>query len=131
VTKKILNLVVGTLAFGAIVAFISRLLWPELPVPLFCMVASGLCLIPAVVTLIWANRPSERLPENQLLIVVGGTAVRMMLVLGVGLILYYRIPVFERMSFWITILIFYLFTLAFEMVLLLSGPLKQPGGKQI
>jgi hypothetical protein len=131
VTKKILNLVVGTLGFAVLVAFISSYLWPEMPIPLFSLVASCLCLVPTLVTLVWASWPGNRLPEHQMLMILGGTAVRMTLVFGVGLLLYYTVPAFERMSFWIVILVFYLFTLGLEIALLLSGPANQPNGKQI
>jgi hypothetical protein len=49
----------------------------------------------------------------------------MVIVLAVGLLLYSTVPVFERMSFWIVILVFYLFTLALEIALLVSGPANQ------
>jgi len=131
VRKKIINLVVGTLAFGGAVALVSHYLWPDVPIPLFCLIGAGLCLIPTVATLIWASGTADRNPESRLLIVLGGTAVRMALVLGVGLLLYYMVPGFERMSFWIVILIFYLLTLGLEVWILVSGPLEQAEGKQL
>jgi hypothetical protein len=131
VTKKILNLVAGTLGFAVVVAFFSHYLWPELPIPLFSFVASVLCLVPTLVTLLWASWPGNQLPEHQMLMILGGTAVRMTVVFGLGLLLYYTVPAFERMSFWIVILVFYLFTLGLEIALLLSGPSNQPKGKQI
>jgi hypothetical protein len=130
VTKKIANLIVGTLGFAVVVAFISRYLWPEMPIPLFSIVASLLCLVPTLATLVWASRPGNQLPEHQMLMILGGTAVRMTVVFGVGLLLYYTVPTFERMSFWIVVLVFYLFTLSLEIALLLNGP-NQPKGKQI
>jgi hypothetical protein len=125
VRKKIVKLVLGTLAFGGAGAIVSRYLWPEVPIPLFSMVAAGLCLVPTVVTLVWASRIGNRNPENQLLMVLGGTAVRMALVLAVGLLLYYTVPSFGRMSFWIVILVFYLFTLGLEVAILVSRSLDQ------
>jgi len=131
VKKKILNLIGLTLAFGAAVAFASRQLWPDMPIPLYSLVAAGLCLVPAVVTLIWASRGANRLPEDQLLIVLGGIATRMLLVLGVGLALYYTVSTFGRMSFLIVVLIFYLFTLGIEVILLVSGLANQEKGSRI
>ena len=118
--KKIVNLIVGTLAFGGALAIVSHYLWPDVPIPLFSLVAAGLCLVPTVITLVWAGRTGSQSPENQLFIVLGGTAVRMVLVLAVSLILYYTVPSFERMSFWIVILVFYLFTLSLEVWILLG-----------
>lgn len=123
-TKKIYTLIVGTLAFGGAAALASRYFWPDVPIPLFCLVAAIMCLVPTVATLIWACRTSNRQPEQQLLLVLGGTAVRMVLVLAVGLLLYFTVPAFERMSFWIVVLVFYLFTLGLEIALLLSGSVK-------
>ena len=129
--KKIVNLVVGTLAFGGAVAMVSHYLWPDVPIPLFCLIGAGLCLVPTVATLIWARRAAERNPESRLLMVMGGTAFRMALVLGVGLLLYYKVPGFERISFWIVILVFYLFTLGLEVWTLVGRPLEQTEGKQV
>ena len=112
-------------------AFASRQLWPDMPIPLYSLVAAGLCLVPAVVTLIWASRGANRLPEDQLLIVLGGIATRMLLVLGVGLALYYTVSTFGRMSFLIVVLIFYLFTLGIEVILLVSGLANQEKGSRI
>jgi hypothetical protein len=131
VRKKIVNLVVGTLAFGSAVAIVSHYLWPDVPIPLFSLVATGLCLVPTVITLIWASAAAERNPESRLLMALGGTAVRMALVLGVGLLLYYTVPGFERISFWIVILVFYLFTLGLEVWILVGGPLEQAEGKRL
>jgi hypothetical protein len=131
VRKKIVNLVIGTLAFGGAVAIVSRYLWPDVPIPLFCLIGAGLCLVPTVATLVWASAAADRNPESRLLIVLGGTAVRLALVLGLGLLLYYTVPGFERMSFWIVILVFYLFTLGLEVWTLVGRPLEQTEGKQI
>jgi hypothetical protein len=126
VNKKIYTLIVATLAFGAAGALASRFVWPDVPIPLFCLVAAGLCLAPTVATLIWTSRTSNRQPEELLLLVLGGTAVRMVIVLGVGLLLYSTVPVFERMSFWIVVLVFYLVTLGLEIALLVSNRINSP-----
>jgi len=131
VRKKIINLVVGTSAFAGTGAIVSHYLWPDVPIPLFSPVAAALCLVPTVITLAWASRSGTRNPESQLLMVLGGTALRMALVLSVGLLLYYTVPGFERMSFWIVILVFYLFTLGLEVWLLVGWPREQEERKQI
>ena len=78
--KKIVNLVVGTLAFGGAATLVSRYLWPDVPIPLFSLVAAALCLVPTVISLVWADRTGGQNSENQLLMVLGGTALRMALV---------------------------------------------------
>ena len=123
--NKILNLIGGTLALGVSVTILSRYFWPDLPIPLYSLVAAGLCLVPSAITMMWASRTGSRNPENALLLVFGGTALRMALVLAVSLLLFYTVPIFARMSFWIVILVFYLFTLGLEIALLVSGPLNQ------
>ena len=129
-TKKIYSLIVGTLALGGAAAWASSYLWPGVPIPLFSLVAAGLCLIPTMVTLAWATRTGNQNPESQLLMVLGGTAVRMTLVLAVGLLLYYTVPTFGRLSFWIVLLVFYLFTLGLEVALLVNESLDQKERKQ-
>jgi hypothetical protein len=84
-------------------------------------VAVGLCLLPTVFTLLWADWASQQAPEQQLTMVLGGTGVRMGLVLGVGLLLYLLVPYFQQQSFWLWLLVFYLFTLALEMVLIVKS----------
>jgi hypothetical protein len=130
VTKKISSLILGTLTFGGAAALASRYLWPDVPIPLYSLVAAGLCLFPSVVTLICASRIGNRQAEQELLMVLGGTAVRMTFVLAVSLLLYYTVPTFGRMSFWIVILVFYLFTLGLEIALLVSGRIDQKKEKQ-
>jgi hypothetical protein len=119
VKQRALTLVVSALTFGGAIVFISRILWPDVPVPLYSAVALSLCLVPTLVTLIWAGWALNQAPEQQLLTILGGTGLRMVLVLGIGLALYQLVPTFHRASFWIVILIFYLFILALEVVLLL------------
>src|SRR5262249_10512901 len=111
-------------------AILSRYVWPDVPIPFYSLVAAALCLVPAVVTMMWANRTENRNSDNALLVVLGGTVVRMTLVLAVSLLLFYTVPIFARMSFWIVILVFYLFTLALEITLLVSG-MKTEKGKEM
>jgi hypothetical protein len=61
--------------------------------------------------------------------VMGGTAVRMVAVFGGGLILYYLDRYFSHASFWICVVVFYLFTLTLEMVILVgrhASPRQMP-----
>jgi hypothetical protein len=94
---------------------------------LFSTVGYLLCLVPAVATLVWAGRSVQRTPEQHLLLVLGSTGVRLFFVLGVGLALFLSVPEFHRPAFWIWVGLFYLFTLALEVTLVVSA---QPAGEQ-
>src|SRR5262249_60056255 len=95
----------------------------------FSGIALLLCLVPTGVTLLWAGWSLRRSPEHQLLMVLGGTGVRMFFVLAAGLVLYFQVPYFQAQSFWIWVLVAYLFTLALEVSLVLSGR-SNPAGEQ-
>jgi hypothetical protein len=92
-------------------------------------VAVGLCLLPTALTLAWASWAFRQAPEQQMVMLLGGTGVRMAVVLGVGLILYSGVPAFQQNGFLVWLLVFYLFTLALEMVLLVAG--RPPAGDQV
>jgi len=83
-------------------------------------VALALCLIPAVATMAWALR-ADTSPESQLLMILGGTGVRMGIVLGGGLLLTRLLPEHFPGAFWIWLVVFYLFILGLEMTLLVRG----------
>jgi hypothetical protein len=84
-------------------------------------VAVALCLLPASATMLWAHWAYRRAPEQQLWMVLGGGGVRMGVVLGVGLGLYVLVPYFNDPGFWVWLLLFYLLTLALEVVLVVRG----------
>ncbi|MBY0525993.1 MAG: hypothetical protein K2R98_21545 [Gemmataceae bacterium] len=119
---------VGTLlaisaAMWAALAFPARMKWGDSAL-LLSGVAALLCLVPTTLTLIWASWARDQQPNQQLLLVVGGTGIRMFIVLGVGLGLYQTVDYLQEQgpyAFWGWILVFYLFTLALEVVLLLVG----------
>ncbi|MFL5243745.1 MAG: hypothetical protein ACJ8FY_16715 [Gemmataceae bacterium] len=138
--KRFLLLIVGSLLFWLLVAILahqfnslSLYLFPERaitlpegyvgnPAVVFSLSAVLICLIPTTGTLYWGMRALQGSPEQQLTLVMGGTGIRMLFVLLVGLALYKLVPYYEaNQGFWIWLLVFYLFTLALEMALLLSG----------
>jgi hypothetical protein len=90
-------------------------------------VALALSLVPAVATLIWADRVWKNSPEMQLLAALGGSGVRMAIVLGVGACLYFQYPETFSAAFLVWLLIFYLVFLALEMTLLLRPGKSLPG----
>jgi hypothetical protein len=80
-------------------------------------VAALLCLLPTSATLLWCDLVLGKSPEQQLAAVMGGTGIRMVFVVGIGMVLYYQVPGFKAASFWLWIIVFYLATLTLEMIL--------------
>src|SRR5262249_57734777 len=92
----------------------------------YSAVAVVLCVVPAAATLLWAGWVSRHSPEQELLMVLGGTGVRMFVVLGVALALFLFVPFFGEPSFLLWIAAFYLLTLALEVTLVVRG--RSSGG---
>ncbi|MBM4068396.1 MAG: hypothetical protein FJ271_05560 [Planctomycetes bacterium] len=82
--------------------------------------AAGLCLLPALATLIWSQRAGTSM-EARLLSLVGGTGLRMMFVLGGGFGLTRLLPDWFDWTFWIWLMVFYIFTLGLETTLLVKS----------
>jgi Mitochondrial pyruvate carriers len=127
VIRGLLWLIGGTVVFWGLVTYPARLLaehnqWerPELTI-LWSETAALLCLVPTALTLIWTRWAYKAQPEQQLLAVFGGTTVRMAVVIAVGLVLFLSVKEFEYQRFWIFVIVYYLFTLALEMVLIVRG----------
>ena len=119
--KKSLSLLVGgSVIFWLITFYPALLLGGEYEV-VFEAVAGVLCLFPTAATLIWCHKALKGAAQQQLLAVLGGTAVRMVFVIGAGMVLYHLFPYFHHEGFWIAVIIFYLFTLTLEMKLILAG----------
>ena len=108
-----------TLAVWAVVAYPARVLGGDVAL-VYSAVAAGLCLAPTVATMLWAGWAAKQSPDLQLITVLGGTGLRMGIVLGVGLLLHSFIPYFAQQSLWVWLLVFYLLTLAVEVVLLVK-----------
>jgi hypothetical protein len=69
-------------------------------------------------TLAWWQR--QKSPSQQLVLVLGGTGVRLAFVLLAGVALYAAVPALQHDGFWLWLVIFYLLTLAMESKLLLA-----------
>jgi hypothetical protein len=98
-------------------------LWGNDMLPLSA-IAMSLCLTPTLLTLLWGVWAQEQTPEQQLLMILGGTGVRLFIVLGVGLGLSLGVPYFQEANlypFWTWVLVFYLFTLFLEVLILVLG----------
>jgi hypothetical protein len=115
--KQLGFLIAGTLAFWAVVAYPARLLWGDSAL-LFSATAGLLCLVPTVLTLAWYLKAFHGAPETQLLAALGGTAMRMVVVVGIGMILFHTVPELHYQRFWLWLLAFYLFTLTVEITLI-------------
>jgi len=119
-TRRLGWLIAGSLAFWAAVAYPARQLWGHQAF-VYSLTAVGLCLVPAVATLAWSQRALRGPPEQQLLLVLGGTGFRMLFVLGAALALYGLVAYFRSEGFWLWVLLFYLVTLALEIGLMLAS----------
>jgi hypothetical protein len=113
VKKSLTLLLTGSLGFWILVVYPAHLLWGE-PAVLFSAVAGLLCLVPAALTLVWCQWAFRGAPEQQLLAVMGGTGVRLLFVIGLGMTLYLSLPEFHHAAFWLWVVLFYLLTLALE-----------------
>ena len=112
-----LGILIGvTVAVWAAAFLPARMLGGERTL-IYSLVALVICLIPSVVTLIWACKTLKYRPSQAFTVIASSMGVRMTFVLGAGLILNQAVPYFEPMSFWFWILGFYMVTLALETLL--------------
>jgi hypothetical protein len=81
-------------------------------------VAAGLCLLPMSATLLWCHLAFASAPDRQLAAVLGGGSVRMIVVLGGSIGLFFAVEELHRPAFLIWVVVFYLATLALEVVLI-------------
>jgi hypothetical protein len=122
VIRRLLFLVGGCAAFWLLVGLPARHLGGGDAAFVFLGTALLLCLAPAIITLVWGERALRQSVDNQLILVLGGTGMRMAFVLLAGWILYLWAPCYQRQnSFLIWLIVGYLFTLALDMTLLLAG----------
>jgi len=128
VIRRLLVLVGGCAAFCLLVGLPARHLGGGDSAVVFLATGSALCLLPAVVTLVWGERALRRSADQMLVIVLGGTGVRMAFVLLAGWTLYQYVPYYQRQSgFLIWLAVCDLFTLALDLTLLLAGrPDREP-----
>jgi hypothetical protein len=111
----------ATCALGwGITAYPAYLLGSEQAVA-FSAAALLLCLVPAALTMLWAERTFRRSPEQFLMVALGGTGLRMFVVLAGTLAVTNVLPYFQHRAFWLWVLAWYLATLTIEMVFLLAG----------
>jgi hypothetical protein len=122
VSYRLLLLVAGSLAFWLLLALPARAFGGGDEAMIVSGVTALVCLVPAALTLVWANRALGGSPEQRLVAVAGGMGFRMVVVLAAGWVLHSRVAFLrEQPSFWLWLVVFYLFTLGLEMTLLLAG----------
>ncbi len=131
-------LVGGTLLFGAAVSYPAYRLGGEVSLATAAL-AGLLCLLPTSATLLWAGWALDQSPTRQLAMLLGGTGLRMAVVLGAGLALspFYPGVVIHGLqivlgaswepsrlatitTLWLWLLVFYLVTLALEVAILVA-----------
>ena len=84
-------------------------------------------LVPGVLTLLWLGWTTSKNPQQLLIVALGSTGIRMFGVLLAGFLLVQTVPLYrEQGGFLIWLLVFYLFTLTLEMVLLLKSRRLSP-----
>lgn len=83
-------------------------------------VAALLCLVPAALTFALARWSVGGAPEQRLLLTLGGTGLRMFLVLAVVAVLVFNTTYFQPAGFVFWVLGFYLLTLALEVTFLVQ-----------
>jgi hypothetical protein len=119
---RMLTFLAGAVGFWTLVVLPASW-WRDGNTIILGAVAAGICLIPALATLAWALWAASRSPMHRLVAGLLGMMVRMGMVLGCGLACFLLLPGFRTPAFWIWLLVFYVFTLALEMVLVFGmGP---------
>lgn len=122
---RLFRLIGGTLAFWLLTAFPVRWLGGGDAALVYSATAVALCLIPAIITMAWMELAAFG-PEQKLTAGLGGTGLRMAFVLGATFLLQRTFPYYrDQDSFWIWVLVIYLFTLALEITLLVAKPTRQ------
>ncbi len=119
---RLLLLIGGALAFWLLVGLPARALGGGDQAFVFCGAAVLLCLPPMIATLVWAEFALNKDPQQQLLMVLGGTGLRMFFVIAGGMVLYLFIPYFkDQITFWLWVMVVYPVTLALDVALILCG----------
>jgi hypothetical protein len=101
----------------------ALMIWGE-PAFVQSVAALGLCLVPAVATLIMVQRLGKT-PEDRMLAGLGSSGIRMAFVLGIGFLLFRAVPETFPVTFLYWLALFYLVALAIEVSLLV-----RPAGTQ-
>jgi len=115
--RQLVQLLAGSFAIWLAFA-IPAWLFADVAALLDTAVACGLCLLPMTATLVWCHWAMGNAPEQQLTAVLGGTGVRLVVVIAGGIALNRMVDALNRPAFLIWVVVFYLATLTLEIVLL-------------
>ncbi len=122
-----LTLVSAAALFWAATALPARWLTGGAWTLVYSGVAMLVCLAFGVLTLVGVEYARRRDPAGAPILILAATGVRMFGVLAAGLLLVFAVPFFSaERGFLVWLLVFYLFTLALEMALLLRNR-SRPG----
>jgi hypothetical protein len=124
VIRRLVIFLLATAAFWLVVALPARAKAGNEAL-ILSGTAALLCLVPTTLTLAWASWALRRAREEQLITVLGGTALRLATVIIGAWLLSSTVGIFgdvQRFSVWL--LIFYFYTLAAEVTLVLW---RRPG----
>jgi hypothetical protein len=83
-------------------------------------VAALLCLLPTALALAWCHTTFSGAPEQLLVAVLGGTVLRIVFVVSIGLVLFHTTEAFHDRAFWFWVIAAYLVTLGLEVMLLVK-----------
>jgi len=120
--RRLLLLLVGSAAFWVLTAIPAKHLGGGDLALVYSGAAMGLCVVPAALTLLWASFGLRGHTHEQLTTLMGATGVRLFGVALAGYVLFLQVPIFrEQDGFLIWLVVCYMFTLALEMTLLLTG----------
>jgi hypothetical protein len=113
--------VAGCLGFWLLLALPARAFGVLDSALLGTLALALLCLVPAALTLLVADRLTGS-PEGRLALVLGSTGFRLFIVLGVAWVLYVNVAFFHDLpGYWMWLVVFYLFTLGLEVALLVTS----------
>jgi hypothetical protein len=128
VKTRFLILIGVTAALWVVVAFPARWLWGDGALS-YSAVAMVICLVPASATLFCSAWAHDKSADKQLTMLLGGTGLRLFMVLAAGFGLYQFVPYFSKYQspgFLVWLGLFYVFTLMLETALSLAGRSSPP-----
>jgi hypothetical protein len=127
-TRRLLILIAGCAIFWLLVSIPAKHLGGGDLALVYSATAMLVCLLPGILTLLWADWAERTDPAQMPMMVLGATGMRMFGVLFAGFLLFQIVPLYrEQDGFLIWLLVCYLFTLALEMTLLVKGRSRPDG----
>lgn len=121
-SRRLLLLIGATAALWLVLALPARHLGSGDDALALSGTAALLCLVPGVATFAWTEAAGRHSPHRQVLVALAGSGIRTAVALGGGLALTLGVPYFrDRPAFWGWLVVFYLGTLALDLLLLLTG----------